>query len=118
MPPEKKDLAYLWDILDAAKAVKAFTNQVSFEQYLKDRKLQMAVERALEITGIAARHVSEEFQADHPEIPWRRMIGLRNVLAHEYGEIRQERIWAVVVTNIPELIKQIEPLIPSGSQPI
>jgi uncharacterized protein with HEPN domain len=60
---EKKDLAYLWDILDAAKAIKDFTNQVSFDQYLKDRKLQMAVERALEIIGIAARHVSESF---HP----------------------------------------------------
>ncbi len=112
MLPEKKDLAYLWDILDAARAIKDFTNRVSFDQYLKDRKLQMAVERALEIIGIAAKHVSDGFQADHPEIPWKRMIGQRNVLAHEYGEIRQERIWAVVSTNIPELIKQLEPLVP------
>jgi len=112
MLPEKADLAYLWDILDAAKAIKDFTNQVSFDQYLKDRKLQMAVERALEIIGIAAKHVSETFQANHPEIPWKRMIGQRNVLAHEYGEIRQERIWTVVLTNIPELIRQIEPLLP------
>jgi uncharacterized protein with HEPN domain len=112
MPPKKKDLACLWDILDAARAIEAFTNQVSFEQYLKDRKVQMAVERALEIIGIAARHVSESFQADHSDIPWKRMIGLRNVLAHEYGEIRQERIWAVVVTNVPELIRKIEPLVP------
>ena len=112
MLPEKEELAYLWDILDAAKAIRDFTNQISFDQYLKDRKLQMAVERALEIIGIAARHVSERFQANHPEIPWKTMIGQRNVLAHEYGEIRQERIWTVVSINIPELIKQIEPLLP------
>jgi len=114
MPPEKKDPAYLWDILDAAKAVQAFTNQMTFEQYLTDRKLQMAVERALEIIGIAAKHVSEGFQADHAEIPWKKMIGLRNVLAHQYGEIRQERIWAVVATNVPELIRRIEPLVPGS----
>jgi uncharacterized protein with HEPN domain len=98
--------------LDAAKAIRDFTNQVSSDQYLKDRKLQMAVERALEIIGIAARHVSDGFQANHPEIPWKRMIGQRNVLAHEYGEIRQERIWTVVSANIPDLIRQIEPLLP------
>ena len=109
MPLEKEDLAYIWDILDAAKAIMEFTNRVSFDQYIKDRKLQMAVERALEIIGIAAKHVSENFQTNHPEIPWKKMIAQRNVLAHEYGEIRQERIWTAVSTNIPELIKQIEP---------
>jgi len=114
MPHEKGNLAYLWDILDAAKAIEEFTNQVTFDQYIKDRKLQMAVERALEIIGIAARHVSENFQTNHPEIPWKKMIAQRNVLAHEYGEIRQERIWAVVSTNIPEIIKQIEPLLPDN----
>ena len=84
---------------------------MTFEQSLKDRKLQMAVERALEIIGIAAKHVSEGFQTDHAEIPWKKMIGLKNVLAHEYGDIRQERIWAVVATNVPELIRQIGPLV-------
>lgn len=112
MQLEKKDSAYLWDILDAARIIREFTHQVDFDTYLKDRKLQMAVERALEIIGIAGKKVSEDLKARHSEIPWRKMIGLRNVLAHEYGEIRQERIWAVVSMNIPELIEKIQSLIP------
>ena len=112
MQLEKKDSAYLWDILDAARSIREFTHQVDFDAYLKDRKLQMAVERALEIIGIAAKKVSEDLKARNSDIPWRKMIGLRNVLAHEYGEIRQERVWAVVSTNIPELIEKIQGLMP------
>ncbi len=78
-----------------------------------DFKIRLSAgERALEIVGMAASHVSEGFRAEHAEIPWKRMIGQRNVIAHEYGEVRQERIWTVVSKNIPELIKQIEPLLP------
>ena len=77
-----------------------------------DRKLQLAVERALEIIGEAARLVSPPFKANHAEIQWKEIIGQRNVLAHEYGEINQERIWLVVTRRIPELIELLEPLLP------
>jgi len=58
-------------------------SDVPFAQYMDDRKLQLAVERSLEIIGEAARRVSPVFRESHPEVPWRRIIGLRNVLAHE-----------------------------------
>ena len=112
MPPEKSNSAYLWDMLEAVKLIIQFTEGISQEKYLLDRKLQLAVERALEIMGKAAKHVAEDFQKNHPEIPWKKIIGQRNILAHEYGEIRQERIWAVITTHIPELKKNLEPLIP------
>lgn len=112
MRPEERDAAYLWDMLDAARLIEGFTTGVRFEQYMDDRKLQLAVERALEIIGEAARRVSEEFKDSHPEIPWRAIIAQRNVLAHEYGEIKQDRIWRVVLSHIPELISQVEPIIP------
>ena len=58
--------------------------------------LRGAVERHLEIIGEAANRVSPDFQANHPEIPWRRIIAQRHVIAHEYGEIKHELIWKVV----------------------
>jgi uncharacterized protein with HEPN domain len=51
MRPEERDKAYLWDMLDAAKAIRSFIDVISYEQYIRDRKVQMACERALEIIG-------------------------------------------------------------------
>jgi uncharacterized protein with HEPN domain len=73
----------------------------------------LAVERALEIVGEAARRVSETYRQAHPEIPWQSIIAQRNVLAHEYGEIKHELIWKVATIRIPELIPLLEKLIPS-----
>ena len=112
MRPEERDPGYVWDMLDAARSVLEFTTGVTHDDYLGDRKLQLAVERALEIIGEAARLVSPTFKANHAEIPWKVMIGQRNVLAHEYGEINQERIWLVASRRIPELIELLEPLLP------
>lgn len=60
----------------------------------------------------AARHVSPDFQAAHPEIPWRQIVGQRNVLAHDYGEIEPALIWNVVSRRLPELVERLEALIP------
>ena len=112
MQPEERDRAYLWDMLDAAKAIRSFTDAISYEQYLRDRKVQMAVERALEIIGEAGRKVSDKTKTGQPAIPWKSIIAQRNVLAHEYGEIKQDRIWEVVRNHIPALIDNLEKMIP------
>jgi uncharacterized protein with HEPN domain len=112
MRPEERDAAYLWDMLDAARAIQGFVAGVRADDYARNRQLQFAVERALEIIGEAARRVSDSLRGAHPEIPWQPIIGQRNMLAHEYGEIRQERIWLVATRHIPELIRSLEPLVP------
>jgi uncharacterized protein with HEPN domain len=112
MRPEDRDAAYLWDIVDAAKTIVEFTKGANLGSFLIDRKLQAAVEREIEIIGEAARKISEAFKSRHPGVPWRAMIAQRNVLAHEYGEVQQERIWVLAAERIPELILQIEPLMP------
>jgi uncharacterized protein with HEPN domain len=112
MRPDERDTAYLWDMLDAARSIREFTSGIEFKQYNQNRMLQLAVERAIEIIGEAARHVSESFKQAHPEIPWQSIIAQRNVLAHQYGEIEQERIWLVVKVHVTELIVSLEPLIP------
>ncbi len=70
------------------------------------------MEREVEIIGEAARHVSKPFQDAHPRIPWRKIIVQRHVLAHEYGEIRQDLMWALASAHIPQLIDMLTPLVP------
>lgn len=112
MPPESGDPAYLWDMLDSARSIVQFVGQTAYADYLNNPMLQAAVERKIEIIGEAARKVSDPFKQSHPEIPWRKIIVQRNVLAHEYGEIEQESIWQVVKVHIPELIDKLKPLVP------
>ncbi len=112
MRPEERDAAYLWDMLDATRSILEFTREASSEDFLGDDMLQAAVERKLEIVGEAARNISEAFRTAHPELPWRRMIGQRNIIAHQYGAVQQERLWAVVEDDLPALITSLERLIP------
>ena len=108
MQPDQKDSAYLWDMLDAAQTLEQLSSGLDFTQYSNDRGTQLAVERSLEIIGEAAGRVSASFRNAHPEIPWRQIIGQRNVLIHEYGEIKQERIWKTVIENVPLLIELLK----------
>ena len=100
MRPEESDLAYLWDMLDAVRAISGFVRE------------RGAVERHVEIIGEAAGRVSAAFREAHPEIPWRRIVAQRHVLAHEYGEIEHELIWKVATVHIPELIDALDGLVP------
>ncbi|MCX6583983.1 MAG: DUF86 domain-containing protein [Candidatus Aminicenantes bacterium] len=117
MQPEDRqkdrDAGYLWDMLDATQNIVQFTTGISVGEYLKDRKLQLAVERSLEIIGEAAKKVSLDFQQDNPGIPWNKIIAQRNVIAHEYGEIKQERIWTVVTLHIPGLMEKLDSMVQS-----
>lgn len=112
MPREKDDNVYLWDMLEAARGVVEFTRGRTFDDFLADRLLRRAVEREIEIIGEAARRVSRPFRMKHPEIPWTVIVAQRHLLAHEYSGIKNDLIWNVVEVHIPELIAQLEPLIP------
>ena len=113
MQPEDRIHAYLWDMREAARSIAEFVQDATFHQYCTDKKLRSAVERQIEIIGEAARHISPQFQNAHPEIPWRLIIAQRNVLIHDYGDVKNERIWQVATIHIPELMRQLAPLIPN-----
>jgi uncharacterized protein with HEPN domain len=104
MRPEDRDAALLWDMLEAAKDIRDFVEGVSADAFASDKKMRYAVERQLLALGEAAKGVSDSFKALHPEIPWRSLTGLRNILAHEYGEIVIERVWLIAREKIPSLI--------------
>lgn len=112
MPPPDDDAAYLHDMLSYARRLVAMTSGVSVGEFTANVVLRFAVERVIEIIGESARHVSDEFQRAHPEVPWQKIVAQRHVLAHEYGAIDAEKIWRVATIHVPELVTILEPLVP------
>ena len=102
MRPES--YAHVWDALQAVRALRRFTQGVSEEDYLSDLMLSSAVERQIEILGEALNRVrkSEPQTADQiPDI--RRIIGMRNIIAHEYGSVDGQLVWVAATTHVVAL---------------
>ena len=112
MRPDLRDAVCLLDMLRQARGVARLVQGRTFEDYLADEDLRMAVERRLEIIGEAARRVSATYRDTHPEVPWRKIIAQRHVLAHEYEEIEESLLWQTATVSVPELIALLEPLVP------
>lgn len=112
MKPDEQDAAYLWDMLQWARAASELLAGVSLHAYLQDKLRRLALERALELVGEAARRVTETFQSAHREIEWREIIGQRNILAHQYGAIDHERLYNTGTQSIPQLIAALEAILP------
>jgi len=116
MQPEERDPAYLWDMIEAARAAVDYTENLTLDKFLatdRERSItRLAVERQLEILGEAARRVSSQFREAHPELPWREIVGLRNVISHEYDKVNYESIYRIVRNRLPVLIVMLEPLVP------
>ena len=104
----EKDKGYVYDILSYAHELVSIIKDETHFSFSKNRIKRLAVERILEIIGEAANHLSDDFIEQHNDIPWSKIIGLRNKIAHDYGEILTDRIWLIVSSSIPELIKQLE----------
>jgi uncharacterized protein with HEPN domain len=112
MQPNPDDHAYLWDMREAALEVMRFVEGLDYASYVEDHMRLLAVERGLEIIGEAARRVSSSLKLSVPDIPWREINGLRNVLAHDYGSIDHELIWNQTLPKLPNLVQQLDALIP------
>jgi uncharacterized protein with HEPN domain len=107
-----RDDAYLLDILLAAKDAQEFAEGLTWDTFTGSKLHQHAIVRALEIIGEAASKISFEYRQEHPEIPWREMIGLRNRLIHDYNRIRLDIVWQVLQQELPKLIATLESLVP------
>lgn len=85
MRPDERNPAYLWDMFDAAKRTRRLVAGMDYRAFVADERTYLAVERLLGIVGEAANHVSPGLRQRHPEIPWQGIVGMRNVLTHQYG---------------------------------
>ncbi|MBI5816625.1 MAG: DUF86 domain-containing protein [Nitrospinae bacterium] len=103
MQLDPKDAARLFDILEAADKILRYTVGYNFKVFAGNDLLMDAVERNLEIIGEASRNISGSFKESHPDVPWREIVALRNILIHEYGRVRKEELWEIVTIHLPRL---------------
>ena len=112
-----EDRVRLRHMVDAAQKAVALVAGISLEQYTAADSfpLRFATERSLEIVGEAARHVSNEFKALHPSVPWRQVMGMRNNIVHGYMTTEDELVWRTAVEHAPRLLRQLEEILGSAS---
>lgn len=106
----KQDRPYLEHIQEAIRKILAYTEQ-NRDVFLRDTKTQDAVLRNFEIIGEAVKRLSEETKSRRPDLPWRNIAGLRDVLIHNYMGVNLVRVWNVVDNDLPKLQEAIDELL-------
>ena len=104
---DEQRIEHIWHCLSRIRAVAATTSR---EDLPDNESAQESLFFNLMVLGEAANHLSDEFYAAHPEIPWSKIIGMRNVLIHDYSDIDFDIAWRVVSHDIGELALQIKPI--------
>ena len=108
----KKDYnLYLRHMLESIELIESYTENFSFHAFKKDRKTIDAVIRNLEIIGEASSKIPPEFRNKHPEVPWRSLIGLRNILIHDYMGVDVNAVWENIRKELSPLKEQIKAVI-------
>jgi uncharacterized protein with HEPN domain len=112
----KDDRVFLAHIRDAITRIESYTHG-GRQAFFSDTKTQDAVIRNLEVIGEAVKNLSADLRDKHPDVPWARIAGMRDVLIHGYFGVRLETVWNAVENRIPELKRYVSLLIGSEGAP-
>ncbi len=107
---------YLQDIIDSINDIESFTKNMTYEDFTKDRKTINAIIRSIEVIGEAAKKIPKSIRDKHPDVPWKKMAGMRDKMIHEYFGMDVGILWKVVKENIPPLKPLIEDVLKSLSK--
>jgi uncharacterized protein with HEPN domain len=103
----EKQLGLLQDIHDSARMIRGYLAGVSRDDFMGNMEKQDAVLRRFEIIGEAANRLSPETQALFPKLPFRQMRGMRNIIAHDYGDVDIEQVWQTASADLDVLIETL-----------
>ena|SRR5688572_13230052 len=109
-------LGRLRDILHAAHLIASYVKNTSEADFAADTQKQDAVIRRIEIIGEATAHLSEGTRATIPELPFRKMRGMRNIVAHDYGNVDLKIVWEVATIHVPEVSAVLERFFAAGNE--
>jgi len=99
------------DIIEAIQLIFEYVEGMTFDQFTEDRKTIDAVVRNFIVIDEAASHLSDDFIKDHPELPWREMRDMRNIVVHEYFGVDNMIIWDTVKKNLPPVLPLLKQLL-------
>lgn len=102
---------YLQDIWESISAIEEYTQDLAENEFYSNRQVQDAVVRRLEIIGEAVKNIDDDFRNKYPEIPWKKIAGTRDIIAHEYFGVRLDRIWDIIEKDLPHLKQNIRLII-------
>lgn len=107
----KDDLVYVGHMLDTCRKALARVEGITRQEFDADEDLQIILTHLIQVLGEAARHVSSNFQTANPEIPWSKIIGMRNKVVHDYMSVDLDLVWGVSALELRPLLKALERLI-------
>lgn len=110
--PSEKDSARLEHMLEAARDAMQFAEGRRRDDLDRDKQFAQSLRKSIEDLGEAAKHVSPEFRNEHPEIPWGRLAGTRDVLIHRYFGIDYDVVWRIATEHLPEVVAALEKIVP------
>lgn len=103
-----RDKERLLHMLEAISNIREFTQGVSREVLFSDKMRYFAVVKNIEIIGEAAHMLTEDFRSSHSELPWKAIIGMRNVIVHDYINIHEDLLWDTIQNDLDPLEIQLK----------
>jgi uncharacterized protein with HEPN domain len=104
---KRNDAVYLRHILDAVERIEQYTAGMTEQKFLQNSLVQDAVVRQLEIIGEASRNLSDELRQKHSQVPWAKVVGMRNRIVHAYFDVDLTIVWEVIQRDLPDLKAQV-----------
>ena len=111
----KDPRVYLAHILECLQKIKRFSAEGK-AHFFREPMVQDAILRNFEVIGEAAKRLDDTYRRAHPEVPWRALAGLREVLIHQYEGVDLVRVWTIVEQDLPRLMRSINSLLPPLDQ--
>jgi uncharacterized protein with HEPN domain len=110
MRPQRAYSIYADHVREAAESALQFVAGMSFEAFAADQRTTYAAVRALEIIGEATKRLPEEIRALEPEVPWKKMAGMRDIIVHQYENVDLKVVWDTIHQDLPSLVPRMERL--------